>query len=176
MDHQDLLALVRDGVEGPIWAELGSGEGNFTLALAELLGAAGTIYSVDRDGPALARQRDRFARGGWPPGSYEAIEADFTSTLALPALDGVLLANSLHFQRDKAPVLELVRGYLKPGGRLLLVEYDAERGNPWVPYPLSFERWKRVAADCGFAHTRRLATYPSRHLGAIYSALSVREP
>ena len=84
------------------------------------------------------------------------------------------MANSLHFVRDKAPVLALVRGYLSDGGRLVLVEYDADRGNPWVPFPLSFETWRTVAAEAGFRDTRRLASVPSRFLGSIYSAVTIR--
>jgi SAM-dependent methyltransferase len=84
------------------------------------------------------------------------------------------MANSLHFVRDKKPVLDLVRGHLKPGGRLVLVEYNADRGNPWVPHPLSYPTWERLAADSGFAETRLLERVPSRFLGEIFSALSLR--
>ena len=84
------------------------------------------------------------------------------------------MANSLHFVRDKAPVLELARGYLRPGGRLVLVEYDADRGNPWVPYPVSARSWPALAAAAGFEGTHDLARVPSRFLGAIYSAVSLR--
>ena len=84
------------------------------------------------------------------------------------------MANSLHFVRDKAPVLGLLRGYLRDAGRLVLVEYDADQGNPWVPFPLSFETWLAVAAAAGFRDTRRLDSVPSRFLGSIYSAVSLR--
>ena len=56
----------------------------------------------------------------------------------------------------------------------MLVEYGADRGNPWVPYPLSFSTWAKLAAAAGFADTRQLASVPSRFLGSIYSAVSVR--
>jgi hypothetical protein len=80
---------------------------------------------------------------------------------------------SLHFVLDKLPVLALVRSYLRAGGRLLLVEYDSDRGNDWVPYPLSFETWRAIATEAGFVETRRLATVPSRFLHRIYSASSL---
>jgi SAM-dependent methyltransferase len=94
--------------------------------------------------------------------------------LELPPLDGIVMANSFHFERDKLAVLRLVRGYLRPAGRLVLVEYDTDHGNPWVPFPLSFGTWATLAAEAGFRETGRLASVPSRFLGSIYSALSLR--
>jgi SAM-dependent methyltransferase len=175
MDHRDHVRLLREGVVGggTVWADLGSGEGAFTLALADLLGPSASIYSVDRDSRALAVQA-RALGDAFPNVSVTPLVADFTRPLALPGLDGVVMANSLHFVRDKLAVLRLVRGYLRPGGRLVLVEYDTDHGNPWVPYPLSFGTWAALAAAAGFGQTERLASVPSRFLGSIYSARSVR--
>ncbi len=175
MDHSDHVGLLRDGVlgAGPAWADLGSGAGAFTLALAELLGPTGSIQSVDRDRHALEVQQ-RALREAFPDVAVTPLVADFTTPLELPTLDGIVMANSLHFVREKLGVLRLVRGYLRPAGRLILVEYETDQGNPWVPYPLSFRSWVVLAADAGFRDTRRLASVPSRFLGSIYSAVSVR--
>jgi SAM-dependent methyltransferase len=160
-------------VAGSEWGELGSGEGAFTLALAELLGPDGVIYSVDRDASAIERQR-RIVDSTYPGRRFIYQPTDFTQPLDLPPLDGVLMANSLHFVGRKQPVLEAIRGYLKPGGRLVLAEYNGDRGNPWVPHPLSYGSWERLAAECGFVGTRRIGSVPSRFFGEIYSAVSFR--
>jgi SAM-dependent methyltransferase len=175
MDHRDHVSLLREGVQGGgnVWADLGSGEGAFTLALADLLGPTGFINAVDRDGRAL-KALVRALGDAFPSVSVTPLVADFTHPLELPPLDGIVMANSLHFQRDKLPVLRLVRGYLRPAGRLVLVEYDTDHGNPWVPFPLSFRSWVAVAEEAGFRETRRLASVPSRFLGSIYSAVSLR--
>jgi len=177
MDHGDHVRLIRDGVigGGTTWADLGAGSGAFTLALADLLGPAGTIHAVDRDARALDELGEA-VHGRYPAVALHRIVGDFTRPLALPPLDGVVMANSLHFVRDPLPVLALVRGYLRPGGRLVLVEYDTDAGDPWVPYPLSFATWERRAAEAGFSGTRRLASVPSRFHGAIYAALSMAGP
>jgi SAM-dependent methyltransferase len=154
-------------------ADFGSGEGAFTLALADLLGPGSAIHSIDRDGRALGSQ-ERTLRDAFPGVTLAPLVADFTQPFDLPPLDGIVMANSLHFERDQRAVLRLVRGYLRPGGRLVLVEYDTDHGNPWVPYPLSFRTWGALAAEAGFRETRRLASIPSRFLGSIYSAVSVR--
>ena len=178
MEHRDHVMLLREGMAGPgphtgeVWADLGSGKGAFTLALADLLGPGAVIHSVDRDERALQTQRQAMdAR--FPDASVEYRRADFTGPLDLPPLDGVVMANSLHFVRDKEPVLREVGGRLRPGGRLLVVEYDSDRGNTWVPYPVSYRTWEALAARAGFRATRLLRTIPSRFLGRMYSALSL---
>ena len=154
------------------WADLGSGTGAFTLALADLLGP-GRIVSVDRDAAALRDQATAMA-ARFPGVSLDQRVADFTTDLGLPPLDGVVMANALHFQRDRGAVARHVRDMLRPGGRLVLVEYDADHGNPWVPYPLSFATWRAMAVAVGFDEPQLLGSVPSRFLGAIYSALAIR--
>lgn len=175
MNHADHVALIRGGVEGNgrVWADLGSGSGAFTLALAAVLGPGATIYSVDRDEGVLRRQADAI-HTRFPDVELVPQAADFTQPLALPPLDGMVMANSLHFVRHKLPVLEGLLAYLRAGGRFVLVEYDADRGNPWVPHPLSYRTWERLAAEVGLRETQQLASVPSRFLGSIYSALSLR--
>lgn len=175
MNHQDHVALLRDGIGRPagVWADLGSGEGAFTLALADLLGPAAEIYSVDKDRSALKEQQ-RVMSGRFPQVTVHYQAADFTGRLDLPPLDGVVMANSLHFLRQKEGMVGLVYDYLKVGGRLILVEYNTDQGNPWVPYPLSYPVWERLAGRAGFRETRLLASYPSRFLREIFSAVSMR--
>jgi ubiquinone/menaquinone biosynthesis C-methylase UbiE len=177
MTHEDHIYLLKGGVPEPggVWADLGSGAGAFTLALADLLGPGGEIYSVDRDRGAL-REQEQAVSSRFPNVTVHYLAADFTRPLDLPPLDGVVMANSLHFLRQKEATVQLVHGYLKPGGRLILVEYNSDRGNMWVPHPLSFGTWQDLARKCGFSETRLVAAVPSRFLGEIYSALSIRRP
>jgi ubiquinone/menaquinone biosynthesis C-methylase UbiE len=173
VNHADLVGLIEGGVSerGGRWADLGAGEGAFTLALADLLGPGGHITAVDRDSGALERLApDALSR--FRETVVDTKVADFTRPLNLAQLDGIVMANSLHFVRDKAPVLESVRGMLRPGGKLIVVEYGTDRGNPWVPHPFTFQRWRQMAAQAGFEKTRLLRTIPSRHLGSMYSAVS----
>lgn len=171
MDRSDLIALLRDGVtaKGGRWADLGAGDGAFTFALAELLGPGGQITAVDRDSGSLKR-----LASGADGASIKIAVADFTRPLQLSGLDGVVMANSLHFVRDKAPVLASVRDMLRPGGTLIVVEYETDKGNPWVPHPFSFATWQGMAAAAGFEQTHLLHRYPSRYFGSMYSAASVR--
>jgi len=165
VNHADLVALLKPGVheKGGRWADLGAGEGAFTLALAELLGPTAHIIAVDKDARAL-----RAIGHG-----IETRVADFTRPLELRDLDGIVMANSLHFVRDKAPLLKSLSAMLRPGGALIVVEYSGDRGNPWVPYPFTYATWVRMAEAAGLQGTELLHSVPSRYFGSMYSARSL---
>lgn len=175
MDHADHVRLIREGVAGlagGAWADVGSGTGAFTLALADLLGPGGSIVSVDRDAEALAAQA-RLMVMRFPDMSVRYVRADLTDDLALEPVDGIVMANALHFIGDRGVFLPRLVSWIRPGGRLVLVEYDADRGNPWVPHPLSWDTWRETAARAGLGETRLIGRVPSRFLGSIYSAVSI---
>jgi ubiquinone/menaquinone biosynthesis C-methylase UbiE len=179
MNHQDHVNLLRDGVspsssdKPQVWADLGAGAGAFTLALADLIGGSSQIIAVDRDSRALD-ELQRIMRSMFPNQQLRIQVADFTQPLELANLDGVVMANSLHFvnHKQKEAVLQRVKSYLRPDGRLLLVEYNADQGNMWVPHPMRFETWVGMATHAGFGPTRLIGRVPSRFLGEIYSAVS----
>ena len=174
MNHTDHVHLLQPAGLNPggIWADLGAGSGAFTLALRELLGAEAHIHAVDRDRPRLDELKQAYLSRFGDLNKLHILAADFSHPLDLPPLDGVLMANSLHFFKDQQKLLRRVRDYLKPGGALLLVEYNVDAGNPWVPYPLSFESFRTLAPLAGFREPRLLAKRPSSFLHEFYSALS----
>lgn len=171
MNHADHVALIAEGIRGAgrRWLELGCGDGAFTLALADVLGPGGEIVAIDRDPAALRAMTERVT-GRLPTTKLQPVRADFTEGIPAGPFDGVLAANSLHFVRDRGPVLAAISAALRTGGRLVLVEYDADEGNPWVPYPFSFETWRRDAPAAGFETPSLVHRVPSRFLGAIYGA------
>jgi ubiquinone/menaquinone biosynthesis C-methylase UbiE len=172
----EMVALIRGGVSGSggIWADLGAGTGNFTWALRELLGRGGAIYAVDRDGKAIRQQRERLERSG-PGAAIHPLQGDITRPLDLPALDGALMANVLHFIRDQPAVLDRVRSYLRPGGRLLVVEYDLRLPMPWVPVPVSADRFRSLASAAGLATPALVGTRRSPSSGiTMYAGVATR--
>ena len=175
MDHADHVALIRGGVEGAgrRWLELGAGRGAFTFALADVLGPSGHILATDRDVAALRALADEAGRR-FPDVPVAVRELDFRKPFPsdLEPVDGILAANTLHFAPDVPRIAASLRSLLRVGGRLVVVEYDADQGNPWVPYPFSFATWERRAADAGYHDTRRLHRVASRFLGGIYGAVS----
>ena len=177
MEHADHVALLRPGVPpGGAWADIGAGDGAFTLALADLLGPGGSIVAIDRDGGAL-RRNAAVTHERFPATDFRTLVGDLTKPLDIVGgggLDGIVAANSLHYvpSERQADVVRDLTAYLKPGARFVVVEYDAERGNPWVPHPISYRAWQWIAMAAGLADTRLGGRVPSRFLGAIYSAVS----
>ena len=177
MNHGDHVALLRPATLAPatVWADFGAGTGAFTLALRELLGPESEIYAVDKDRARLAELQHAWrAHFGEDVSRLHTLPTDFTRPLDLPKLDGVLMANSLHFFKDTQPVLRHVRLFLKPGGAMLIVEYNVDSGNLWVPHPFSFGTWRILAPRAGFSEPRLLAMRPSGFLRGFYSALAYR--
>ena len=176
MNHNDHVNLLRraDLPAGGTWADFGAGSGAFTLALRELIGLNATIYAVDKDRNSLNRLEDAHrARFDSSPDLF-LLSNDFSRPLELPPLDGIVMANSLHYFKDKERILRHVHGFLKPNGALLLVEYNVDSGNLWVPHPLSFETFRTLAPRWGFTEPRLLAKAPSRFLKEFYSAVAYK--
>lgn len=177
MDHADHVNLLSPAnvPAGGTWADLGAGSGAFTLALRELVGPHANIYAVDKDARALRNlekaHREKFATSQ----NVHAVRADFSGALSLPPLDGIVMANSLHYFKDGEKILRHVRSFLKLNGALLLVEYNVDSGNLWVPYPLSFDTFRVLAARAGFSEPQLLDTAPSRFLKEFYSAAAYRK-
>ena len=187
MKHADAIELIRDAVggRGGVWADFGAGTGTFTRALSALLGAGSTVFAVDDDARAVRalRELSTSTSGG---ARVIAVKADFAQPLVMPGLvhgpaqlDGMLLANALHFVRDPERVLARLVEQLRPGGRAIVVEYDRREASRWVPFPIPASRWPRLAESAGLAEPAITATRPSSYSGALYTGvatLSGNEP
>ncbi len=175
MEHGDHVEMLRPGIHSTsgVWADFGSGRGAFTLALVDILDANAVIYSTDRVSRSLREQQQALDRSHPHHTVYYEV-LNFTEPLSLPLLDGIVIANALHYiEHDKQEkVVGLFKGYLKWGGRLLMVGYDTDKGNRWVPHPNTFQSWQTLAQRAGFEHTELLATRPSHFLGRFYSGAS----
>ncbi|MFN8432566.1 MAG: methyltransferase domain-containing protein [Anaerolineales bacterium] len=176
MDHHDHVNLIKPADLNPSgsWADLGAGSGAFTLALREVLGAVTTIHAVDKDKSSLEQlKRSYQARFGGLENLQTQV-GDFSRSINLPPLDGIIAANSLHYFKDRVKVLEHIKTFLKPKGKLIVIEYNVDSGNPWVPYPFTFQTFAKLAKGAGYSEPRLLATHPSSFLREFYSALTFK--
>lgn len=168
-DAIDLLgASALDSGRPGTWADLGCGDGTFTRALAEHLTPSSTIHAMDRNRTALARlpavqhgvridaHRGDFTRLPWP----------------FADVDGILMANSLHYVRDQEAFLRRCLTNLTSRGPFLIVEYDRDAANRWVPYPVNRAALERLFRAVGYSQIVTLGSRPSiYHSAGLYAAL-----
>jgi trans-aconitate methyltransferase len=175
VDLRDAIELIGTAVAGRFgtWADLGAGSGTFTAALAQLLDPQSRIYAVDRDPHAIARLR-RWSSMNQP--NVTVVEADFTSlrdstTFGGAPLDGILLANALHFVPNSASVLARLAQLARPGARVVIVEYDGRTPSRWVPYPIPRARLAELHTTAGLSPPTFTAVRPSSFGGTMYAAV-----
>ena len=132
------------------WADLGCGSGLFSRALAELLPIDSHILCLDKD------------RQNWDSLNVQRVHLEFRQvnflqeTIPGSGLDGILMANSLHYVSDKRKFIQKLRANLCAKGQFLIVEYDTERSNPWVPYPISFPKLQELFSSLGFTKIKKI--------------------
>jgi trans-aconitate methyltransferase len=172
-DAIDMLAGSGVDALGPTtWADLGCGDGTFTRALADRLAPGSTIHAMDRDGAAIRKI----------PAAYKGVRitahrGDFTShPWPFAALDGILMANSLHYVEDQAGFIRACESQMTARRRFLIVEYDTNDANSWVPYPVSRTRLTALFARAGYKSVTFLRSRPSVYWRAPLYAAAIAPP
>jgi len=149
------------------WADLGCGSGLFTLTLAGLLQPESIIYAVDRH-PAIDQQMTA-NQVSIQPQKNDFVKKD----LGLRDLDGILMANSFHYVKDKPALLKTLKAILRPTHFFLIVEYDRTKPVPvWVPYPLGLAALQSLFHAAGYQTITCLGQMPSAFGGSnLYGAI-----
>lgn len=155
MDIKEAIAFIENEFlknqnEASSWADLGCGSGLFTRALSYYLKPESTIYAVDkavRSDLKLSEEQNQLI----------PIQGNFEKdNLPVPKLDGILMANSLHYVGDKYAFLTKCRQTFS-NNSFLIIEYDTDSPvKHWVPYPISFTRLSLLFESVGFHEITKL--------------------
>jgi SAM-dependent methyltransferase len=164
IDHPDITSN-----DNTTWADLGCGNGLFSIALASLLRSSSTVYAIDK----IPGIKDSITEEGV---KIKTRKNDFTEDeLDLPPLDGILMANSLHFVHDKFSFVNKISEKLKSAGRFIIVEYNSDLSNRWVPYPLPFTAVSTLFNKAGFYRIDMISKIPSVYRDTdIYGCIITR--
>ena len=101
---------------------------------------------------------------------------DFTNqTWPFADLDGILMANSLHYVDDHATLIRACERRMTSPRRFLIVEYDTNEASRWLPYPVSQSRLTGLFASAGYSSIKILRSRPSVYRRAsLYAAVIER--
>lgn len=156
-------------------ADVGCGDGYFALPAAELVAPA-TVYAVDLDAGLLADlEADAAAAGS---ANVETVEGDARRLdELLPApVDAALVANTFHGVEDPATFAGTVARALRPGGRLLVVNWHdrpreetpvaGEPRGPPTEFRLSPAATVEAVAPAGFEPAATV-DLPPHHYGLV---------
>ena len=170
MQLSEAIQLIQtneiNNINSARWTDLGCGSGTFTYALANLLSQGSRIYAVDK----LQQLNKKTIN---QPIEIEFIKADFEKDeLMFSQLNGILMANSLHYVSNKANLIQRLKKYLLPNGMFLIVEYNTMQSNRWVPYPIDFMHLQKLFSDTGFTNIKKLGEKKSVfNRSSLYSCL-----
>ena len=150
-------------------ADIGSGTGYFTWRLAQLVGPKGKVYAVDVQPEMLERTRQAVQSHKVDNVEY-LLATDQSPRLPERSIDLAFMAYAYHEFGDPESMMLAVRRALKPGGRVLVLEYAKEsRIAPASPlHKMSFEEIRREIEPLGFQIDQLLDFLPVQH-GVIFT-------
>jgi ubiquinone/menaquinone biosynthesis C-methylase UbiE len=126
---------------GNTFMDIGCGHGFFTLPAAGIVGEAGLVYGVDTNRPAVKGLEDIARQKGIRNLKLRAAKAERT-VFCEACADMIFFGIDLHDFQDPLKVLQNARKMIKPGGRLVDLDWKKEP-SPWgPPLEIRFEEAK----------------------------------
>jgi len=164
-ENTELSLRLIEVQRGSTVADVGAGSGYYSTRLARLVGPEGRVYASDIQQAMLDIIRGRIERERIP--NIELVLGTPTNPrLPRTAVDLVLLVDVYHEFSAPQVMLRRIRESLKPGGRLVLLEYRGE--DPKVPilpaHKMTVAQAKTEVEAEGFALTTVKEDLPWQHV------------
>jgi len=164
-EHPDRAIDVLKLPKGAAVADIGAGSGYMTEKLSKKVGPAGTVYAADIQPGMIDRLNRRIARRKLT-NVTPILSTQDDPRLPLAAIDLVLMVDVYHELSQPQLVLRHIKAALKPGGRLVLVEYRKE--DPDIPirpeHKMSVAEAKLEVEAEGFTLTTVNEDLPRQHV------------
>ena len=146
-------------------ADIGAGSGYFTRRIARRIGADGIVYAVDIQPEMLKILKANMESRGLT--NYRLVQGtEKDPKLAEGSVDLAILVDVYHEFAFPHEMMTAIRRALKPGGRVVLVEYRGE--DKWVPikplHKMTQSQVRKEAAAQGFKWIKTLDVLPRQHI------------
>jgi len=164
-EHPTKVVDALDLKGGEVVADLGAGSGYFTFKLSPKVGEKGKVLAVDIQDEMIAELKKRAEKNNVTNVvTIQCTESD--PKLPEAGVDIVLMVDVYHEIAFPYEVMSAIRKALKPGGRMVFVEYRKE--DPKVPikeiHKMSIEQLKKEMAVVGLVHQKTVDTLPRQHI------------
>lgn len=113
-------------VEGMVVADVGAGDGYFTIPIAQKIGKKGIVFASDIDKNALDRLKDKSDKLGLKNVRI-ILGTEDNPKLSIGQIDIVLIVNTIHLIKDLNSVLDNIKTSLKQGGKVVIIQWDSEK-------------------------------------------------
>lgn len=170
LDPKDIIKQL-SVAQGSIVADFGCGSGFFSLVFAESIGEEGKVYALDVLPSALESVESKAKLEGITNIIPQRVnlEKEEGSKLQRSSIDWVIIKDMLFQNKMKDIILKEAYEVLKPGGKLLLIEWNNEDSSigPEREIRVSKEEIDKLANEQGFKLEKELAT-GDFHYGAVF--------
>ena len=146
-------------------ADVGAGSGYYTRRMAQQVGTAGMVYAVDVQPEMLQMLGQLAAREGLS-NIKPVLGTALDVKLPAASLDLALMVDVYHELEFPFELMQTLVAALKPGGRLVFVEYRAEDARvPISPvHKMTEAQIRREAAQHALVYERTASTLPWQHV------------
>ena len=148
---------------GDVVADLGAGSGPFVPAFARAVGAKGKVYAVEIDRAFFPHIEAKAKQAG--VANVQTVLGEFTDP-RLPAsdVDVAFMHDVLHHVDNRAAYLKSLVRYLKPGARVVLIDYHAAQSPHREQPDLQVTKEQAAAwlAAAGFKPVEEVALFPDK--------------
>jgi ubiquinone/menaquinone biosynthesis C-methylase UbiE len=144
---------------GQMVADIGSGSGLFTRPLALAVQPGGHVYAVDID-PDLLRHVRKTSQAAGITNITTVLAPEDSPALAKATLDAALICDTLHHIAKRPEYLANLRSFMKPGGRVAIIDFKDEwpAGHESMRFELEdLDRWTDAA---GYTKVAEFDTVP----------------
>lgn len=148
---------------GDVFADIGAGPGFFTIPAARIVGAHSIAFAVDTQADMLIHLRDKRN----PPDNVVLMKSEeYEVPLNGSEADFVLLAYMLHETPDKPRFLKEVNRILRPGGTLLVIDWEKikEEKGPPEEERVTPEEAAAFLSEAGFSGFQGSSLNPSHYM------------